>query len=403
MGQANGRRKRKTKRRTRLTGGTKLPLLPLLHPRNKRSRESVHTYRSPHFGLQSGSSHVTTVGTVLPHIAVTTTQRSPRLSRTAHTALPPIFSTQHLQTFSPSERLPKLAPLTRARTLTMHAQHKQKQQQQEQPGTQPRQPSIVPDVSSFDVDSDADSGDELQALQHQHQLERQEQERHERQHQEQELERQHQEQELKRQQEQERLELKRQQEQERQELERQRQEQERQELERQRQEQELERQRQEQELGLQQEQERLERQRQEQELERQQEQERLERQKLVDQHEQQVRLDEPGWKTPYYREEPPPAIPDLRKLSLKDALYANPIEGTCRISDAYIKLRNEYIGTAKAIKAYLDDKHKHHKDRAKYREFLDKLTLTLDGQAKRIRSECKGFTLPWDYEFYRIK
>ena len=397
MGQANGRRKRKTKRRTRLTGGTKLPLLPLLHPRNTRSRESVHTYRSPHFGLQSGSSHVTTVGTVLPHIAVTT-QRSPRLSRTAHTALPPIFSTQHLQTFSPSERLPKLAPLTRARTLTMHAQHKQKQQQQEQPGTQPRQPSIVPDVSSFDVDSDADSGDELQALQHQHQLERQEQERHERQHQEQELERQHQEQELKRQHQEQELKRQRQ-EQERQELERQRQEQERQELERQRQEQER------QELKRQQEQERqeLERQRQEQELELQQEQERLERQKLVDQHEQQVRLDEPGWKTPYYREEPPPAIPDLRKLSLKDALYADPIEGTCRISDAYIKLRNEYIGTAKAIKAYLDDKHKHHKDRAKYREFLDKLTLTLDGQAKRIRSECKGFTLPWDYEFYRIK
>ena len=98
-----------------------------------------------------------------------------------------------------------------------------------------------------------------------------------------------------------------------------------------------------------------------------------------------------------------PIIPDLHMLSLKDALQVYPLERKCQISTSYLKLRKQYVEAAKTIKAYMENNFVDHKSRAKYKQFLDQMTLTLDGQDKRIKTECKGCTLPYEYDFFRIK
>ena len=90
-------------------------------------------------------------------------------------------------------------------------------------------------------------------------------------------------------------------------------------------------------------------------------------------------------------------------LSLKNALQVYPLERMCQISTSYLKLRKQYVEAAKTIKAYMENNFVDHKSRAKYKQFLDQMTLTLDGQDKRIKTECKGCTLPHEYDFFRIK
>ena len=146
----------------------------------------------------------------------------------------------------------------------------------------------------------------------------------------------------------------------------------------------------------------------EQEKQRKLEQQRLEQLEQEKQKELEQRLEQDQYKHKHEDQRrtslaKAPIIPDLHMLSLKDALQVYPLERKCQISTSYLKLRKQYVEAAKTIKAYMENNFVDHKSRAKYKQFLDQMTLTLDGQDKRIKTECKGCTLPHEYDFFRIK